>query len=158
MYPTHNTDRHQAACNAVEVAEVAGKRQQRLSCFSGGTLAGAFLAAFMGALALTVTSPVAQADETESYRAENAAGLFAEPLSSRQEDVASQRLSDAMLERIRGRYVQVRTPDHDADTEINSVILWDERPTGGGGADTQSSLNSGTGNWQSSSVTTGREQ
>lgn len=157
MYPTHNTYSYQADCRAARVADAAGHQPQRLSCFSESNLAGVFLGAFMGVLALVATAPEAQAGETESYRAESAVELFAAPRFSGQ-DVTSQRLSDAMLERIRGRYVQARTPDYDAGTEVNTVILWDERPTGGGGTDTQSTLNSGAGNQQSTNVTTRRRQ
>lgn len=159
MYPTHNTYSDQASCRAAGVAGAASRKQRALRV-SGRRIGGVRFAAVLGTLTLMAPATGVQASGTDGDRT---TALFSAPVDSTPRGIAGQkakanRLNDAALERIRGRYVDARALGRGAGDEENFVILWDERPAGGGTSDTPSSLSAGANNRQSTSVTTRREQ
>lgn len=148
MYPARNAQNDQASCHVAGSQEMAdAKRQRSRRIATGLWLSGIVLVAVaQGTQAGSTGNDEALTLSESSIAAQVSAGI--RPLNS---------LDDTQLESIRGRYVDARALPHSAGDGGDFVILWDERPTGGG-ADTKSSLSSGLGNHQSTSVTTRREQ
>ncbi|MDN6298288.1 MAG: hypothetical protein L0J54_09740 [Halomonas sp.] len=162
MYPTHTTYSDQASCRAAGVAGAASRQPQRALHFRGKHIGGVRFAAVLGMLlgTLSLMAPGVQADAPGSNQA---TALFSVPIDSAPRGIAggeakANRLNDAALKRIRGRYVDARALERGAGGEENFVILWDERPAGGGTGEPPSSLSTGANNRQSTSVTTRREQ
>ncbi|GAB2727105.1 hypothetical protein [Halomonas garicola] len=148
MYPTRNAQNNQASCHGAGWQELASAKRQPSRRFATGLwLSGLLLVAVAQGTQAESTGGEALTHSESSVAAQLSVGI--RPLNS---------LDDTQLESIRGRYVDARTQQRSAGGEADFVILWDERPTGGGGNDTKTSHSRGLGNQQSTSVTTRREQ
>jgi|AntDeeMinimDraft_4_1070355.scaffolds.fasta_scaffold12440_1 hypothetical protein len=153
MYQSHNAQSYQAGRHATGLWDMAGGKPRQPHYVSIGVLLSALL---LGAVAQGVQASSTGDNDAQVFTGSTFSGPSVARMLPRSANALT-RLGDAKLESIRGRYVDARALRHSVGDEGSFVILWDERPTGSGN-DTKSSLSSGLGNHQSTSVTTRREQ
>lgn len=146
MYQSHNAQCYQAGRNALTVSGATGREPRPLGSLAAITLLAAVL--------------VMAAQEARAEEINDSTDTMSSAVMPAGGHVLVS-LEDGALESVRGRYVDARALDSGTHDSDGFVILWDERPGGGGsraGGDAGKSHSNGLGNQQSTSVTTWRGQ